>query len=197
MLYIQDTLISLDIVEEHFVCDLDACKGACCVQGDFGAPLTKEEQENLPNVVEQVKPHLTEEGLEVLGRRGLSEWEEELASPVTPLLSSGACAYLSYDNGLAQCGFEKAYEGGAINFRKPISCQLYPIRVSKNEQTGWVAWNYDQWEICSPACSNGKKQNVKLYRFLKDAIIRAKGQDFYDDLAATASHLEAEDGSAR
>ena len=197
MLYIQDTLISLDIIEEHFVCDLDACKGACCVQGDYGAPLSKAEQAQLPDVVEKVKPYLTTEGLEVLGKRGLSEWECDLSSDVTPLLASGACAYLSYDGGIAKCGFERAFEAGETDFRKPLSCQLYPIRVSKNEQTGWEAWNYDIWDICSAACSNGSKLSVKIYEFLKEAIIRAKGQDFYDELSAAANHVDEEDGPAR
>lgn len=197
MLYIQDTLISLDIVEEHFVCDLEACKGACCVQGDYGAPLSKSEKAQLPAVIDKVKPYLTPEGLDVLSKRGLSEWEKDLTSDVTPLLDNGACAYLSYDGGIAKCGFERAFEAGETDFRKPLSCQLYPIRVSKNEQTGWEAWNYDRWDICSAACSNGANLQVRIYDFLKDAIIRAKGQAFYDELSAAASHLDEEDASTR
>lgn len=191
MLYIEDTLISLDIVEKHFVCDLDACKGACCVQGDYGAPLTKKEQAILPTIIDEIKPYLTDRGVDLLDQRGYTEHYQEPGFVGTPCHSDGACAYLSEKDGIAMCGIERAYEDNATKFRKPLSCQLYPIRVSKNEETGWEAWNYDRWKICSAACILGRKAGVRIYQFLKSAIIRAKGEDFYKELEAAAQHLEA------
>lgn len=189
MLYIQDTLISLDVVDQHFICDLDACKGACCVQGDYGAPLSADERAILQDIFEDIRPYLEPSGVMLLEQRGLSEWNEEPQFHGTPLHPDGACAYLSYQDGIAMCGIERAYQAGATHFRKPLSCQMYPIRVSKNEETGWEAWNYDKWDICSAACTLGKKEQVLIYQFLKEAIIRAKGLDFYEELDEAAQHI--------
>lgn len=192
MLYIKDTLISLDIVENNFVCNLNACKGACCVKGDYGAPLNRTEKEKLQEIYQEVKSFLLPDSIAVIEEKGVFEYFEEAEIWGTTLMDDGACAFLTYEGGIAKCGIEKAYENGATTFKKPLSCHLYPIRVTKNEETGFEAWNYDQWDICNPACSLGNELKVPIYTFLKEAIIRAKGAEFYEELVAAAEHLENE-----
>lgn len=189
MLYIEDTLISLDIVENKFICNLSACKGACCVEGDFGAPLTKKEQEKLKHIYQDIKPYLLPDSIKVIEEKGIYEHFDEGSFIGTRLMENGACSLLTYEGGIAKCGIEKAYEEGVTDFKKPMSCHLYPIRVTKNEETGFEAWNYDEWEICSAACKLGEEHQVPIYQFLKDAIIRAKGEDFYNELDAAAEHV--------
>ena len=190
MLYIEDTLVSLDVIERHFVCNLEACKGACCVEGDFGAPLLEEEKVILKEVYQDIAPYLSPEGKAVIEKRGYYEYTDENQQWSTPLMANGACVYLTYGaDGIAKCGIEKAYEDGATTFKKPISCHLYPIRVSHNEITGFEAWNYDQWDICNPACIHGEELQVPIYLFLKEAIIRAKGLAFYEALEDAARHV--------
>ena len=193
MLYINDTLISLDIVENNFVCNLNACKGACCVKGDYGAPLSSAEKENLIHVYNEVKAFLLPDSIAMIEKKGVFEYFEEAGFWGTSLMDDGACTFLTYEGRIAKCGIEKAYEAGATSFKKPLSCHLYPIRVSKNEQTGFEAWNYDKWEICSPACSLGDELKVPIYQFLKEAIIRAKDSDFYEELVAAAEHLDKDE----
>ena len=161
MLIVQDVLVSDAVVTEQFICDLNACKGACCWEGDFGAPLEAEELNILEQIYAATKPFLTPEGIDVIGQKGLSVYYPEAEEYGTPLLENGACAFLTYEkNGTAKCGIEKAYEAGAIEYKKPISCHLYPIRSSQNETTGFKAMNYDEWDICSAACKLGKKEQL-------------------------------------
>ncbi len=180
MLSIDDKLVSLDVVEEQFVCDLTACKGACCVYGDYGAPLEESELEILNDIYEQVKPYLTKEGIESVEEEGKYVFNEETEKYATPLRSDGACAYTVFENGIALCGIEKAWKDGKIDFQKPISCHLYPIRVTQHRH--YEAVNYERWNICKAACKNGNKLKVPVYRFLKDAIVRKYGMDFYNVL---------------
>lgn len=190
MIAIQDVLISDDIVKKSFICNLDACKGACCWEGDYGAPLTKEEQKIIENIFPQIENELTIEGQNAIKEKGLFQYFEEPEFMGTTLLEDGACAYMRIDEkGQAQCNFERLYNEGKIDFRKPQSCHLYPIRITKNEAVGFEAWNYDQWDICSPACHLGKKEGVAIYQFLKSAIVAYKGIDFYEELDAAAKHL--------
>lgn len=196
MLYIQDTLISLDLVEEQFICNLDACKGACCVEGDFGAPLLDEEKDVLLDIYDSIAPYLLPDAKQRMAQHGLFEYIEESGYYATSLMPDGACVFLTYQNGIAKCGIEKAYEAGATSYKKPISCHLYPIRITRNEESGFEAWNYDRWDICSAACSLGKQEQVPIYRFLKEAIIRAKGEEFYQELDAAAQHIEKDEPTA-
>lgn len=190
MLVISDILVSNDIVEEQFVCNLNACKGACCWEGDWGAPLEAAELPLLGEIYDQIEPYLSPEGKAVLQEEGLFTYYEEAKEYGTPLLKNGACAYLVYDElGIAKCGIEQAYLGGATDFKKPISCHLYPIRVDENKETGFEALNYDKWEICSAACQLGKKEQVPVYKFVKEALIRKYGEDFYRELDAAAAYL--------
>ncbi len=191
MVIVQDILVSEDVLTEHFLCNLTACKGACCWEGDFGAPLEAEELDTLANIYEDVKPFLRPEGIEAIERQGLHVHYPDLKGPGTPLLANGACAFLTFEaNGIAKCGIEKAYEAGATDFKKPISCHLYPVRISHNPHVDFEAMNYDVWDICSAACSAGKKAKLPIYKFVKDAIVRKYGEDFYEELDAAAGYLK-------
>lgn len=192
MIIVQEILVSDDVVEQQFMCNLSACKGACCWEGDFGAPLEDSELKILDKIYSKVKPYLTSEGKAAIKEQGKYSFFEEPQEYGTTLLeNSGACAYLTYsDEGIALCGIEQAYNDGVIDFIKPISCQLYPIRVEKDERTGFEALNYDRWDICSAACSKGKEKEMPVYKFVQKAIIRKYGQDFYDELDAAAQHIK-------
>jgi hypothetical protein len=183
MIIVQDKLVSDELVEEHFICDLNACKGACCWEGDYGAPLEEAELPVLKAIYEQVKPFLLPEGRAAIEEQGQYVWVEESQGYATTLVNNGPCAYMTRDAlGIAKCGIEQAWKAGIIDFKKPISCHLYPIRVEKNEEVGFEALNYDRWEICSAACTLGKKEKMPVYQFLKEAIIRKYGEDFYEEL---------------
>ncbi|PUZ28242.1 DUF3109 domain-containing protein [Chitinophaga parva] len=180
MIIIDDKYISDEVVEEQFVCNLNACKGACCVAGDCGAPLNKQELKTLKKIYPAVKPYLRAEGIAEIEKTGYHTIDDEYGY-VTPIVNGGICAYATVDeNGITGCGIEKAYNDGKVDFKKPISCHLYPIRVKKYDT--WEAVNYDRWDICKAACKNGKALKVPVYRFLRDAIIRAYGTEFYEVL---------------
>jgi hypothetical protein len=181
MLAIENKLVSEDLIEEQFVCDLNACKGACCVEGDTGAPLDEKELAILDSIYEKVKPYLRADGIAVLEKERYV-WEEEDKKWKTPLVAAGPCAYVNYDNGIAICGIEKAYKDGKVDFQKPVSCHLYPVRIK--EYDGFEAVNYERWNICKAACKNGKKFKVPVFKFVKDALIRKYGQEFYNALEA-------------
>jgi hypothetical protein len=190
MIIVQDKLVSDDVVEEQFVCNLTACKGACCWEGDSGAPLEKGELPILDEIFEQVKPYLSPAGIAAIEAQGKYVFFEEAKEWGTTLVDNGPCAYMTLEGGVAQCGIERAWRDGKVDFRKPISCQLYPIRVEKNEIAGFEALNYDRWDICSAACEKGKKEQVPVYVFLKEAIIRKYGEDFYEELDGAAQFLK-------
>ena len=191
MIIIDDILVSLDVVEEHFVCQLSACKGACCHEGDFGAPLEKEELEVLEKIYPIVEPMLTEAGRDAISKQGVYTYFKEEETEGTPLLENGACAYMTYDQlGIARCGIEAAFLAGKTSFKKPISCHLYPVRVTVAPEQNFEALNYNRWSICSAACSHGEALKVPLYVFVKDALIRKYGSDFYTELDAAAKHLK-------
>lgn len=193
MLMVQDKLVSDELIEEQFICNLSKCKGACCWEGDMGAPLEDEELPILKRIYPQVRPFLSEEGQKLIDAEGVYDIfkDEDDTQFGTRLLPDGRCAFLTFTkSGIAQCGIEKAWKAGATDFQKPISCHLYPIRVSKNEIAGFEALNYDVWDICSAACQLGKEQQMPVYQFLKEAIIRKYGVEFYDELDATALFMQ-------
>ncbi len=195
MIAIDDVLLSDDIVQKHFVCDLDACQGACCWEGEWGAPLRKEEVDIIRKLWRKVSPYLTEESQEAVRKQGYGTYFGEDKDVLgTPLIANGACAYLIWDGkGIGKCAFEVAHAEGKIDWPKPLSCHLYPIRVNYLNN-GTEVWNYDRWKICAPACKHGKKLKVPLYKFLKGPIIRAKGEEFYAQLEACAEALETDNG---
>lgn len=193
MIIVQDKLVSDDLVEQQFVCNLSACLGACCWEGDYGAPLEPAELAILENIQEKVRPFLSQAGIEALDNQGAYAWFEGMDGHGTPLIDGGPCAYMTYDAlGIAQCGIEMAWRAGAIDFQKPISCHLYPVRVEKFENFDSEALNYDRWDICSAACTLGKKEQVPVYQFVKAAIVRKYGQEFYDELDGAAQFLKSQ-----
>jgi hypothetical protein len=188
MICVQEKLVSSEVIEEQFVCNLAVCKGACCIEGDIGAPLEESEIAILEEIYPIVRPYLTPEGQHAIDTEGGYRYFNNMKKFGTQLLGKeGACAWLTYEpNGVAKCGIEKAWEEGKIAFQKPISCHLYPIRIEKNEGTDFEALNYDRWSICRSACKLGKSLKVPVYQFLKNAIVRKYGEDFYNELDAAA-----------
>jgi hypothetical protein len=187
LIQVGQALVSPDVLRELFACDLARCKGACCVEGDIGAPLEPQELAVLETIQAEIRPFLRREGLEAIEEQG--EWvRDETGGFSTPLVKGRECAYVSFAaDGTALCGIEQAYFAGATAFRKPISCHLYPIRVRSYRGTDRLY--YDRWDICSPACARGKQAGVKVYQFLKEALIRAYGEEFYAELEALDQHL--------
>jgi hypothetical protein len=179
MIIVDDTCISDDIADKYFVCNIEKCKGACCVEGHLGAPLEEEELTILSDIYDKVEPYLTEEGKKTIEKEGLyiEDYEGDYS---TPTINGRECAYANYENGKLYCGIEKAYLEGKITYRKPISCHLYPIRITKYDQ--YDAINYDRWHICNDACSFGEKLGVPLYKFLKEPLIRKYGEVWYRQL---------------
>lgn len=185
MFQIGNTLISEEILENEFVCNLAACKGACCVDGESGAPLTVEETKILPEIFEKVKPFLREEGIKAISENGTfvkgedGEWE-------TPLVNNSECAYVIFDKNIAKCGLEAAYNAGETTWKKPVSCHLYPVRV--REYSEFSAVNYHKWTICDPACQLGEELKVPIYKFVKGALIRKFGDAWYQELEEVAAN---------
>lgn len=181
MILVGNVVLSDDIKENFFVCDLEACKGACCVEGDAGAPLEDEETKILEEIYPIVKDYITEEGRNVIEAQGTWVIDKDGDKGTPTLGDNRECAYALYDErGILKCGIEQAYLDGKISWKKPISCHLYPIRVTKYDQ--YDALNYDRWHICDPACQLGKSLQVPLYAFLKDALVRKYGEKWYAEL---------------
>lgn len=180
MIEVGKTLVSDDVIEEAFVCDLTKCKGACCVEGDLGAPLLEEELAEVDKVIDLVKPYLTDEAIAVLEKEGgyLLDEDGDLS---TTTINGKECAFAFYDESkILKCSIEQAHKDGKTDFKKPISCHLYPIRISKLPDV--EALNYDRWKICAPACDLGKELKVPVYKFLKEALIRKYGESWYEEL---------------
>ena len=181
-----DKIISTQIFEQKFVCDLNACKGACCVEGDAGAPLNWDEVKTIQSDLEKIKPFMRQEGIDVIDNSDLYYLDEE-NEPVTSLVNEKECVFVQFENGIAKCAIEQANKQGATNFKKPISCHLYPIRLKKFND--YTAINYEEWKICEPACACGTSLNVPVYKFLKEPLIRAFGNDFYNELETVSNEL--------
>lgn len=180
MIKIGSVLVSDDIRDVEFVCHLEKCKGACCVEGDLGAPLEEDELTIMDQIQNQVKPYLTDAGKEAIEGQGAYILDED-GDYSTPTIGGKECAYSHYDaQGVLKCGIEQAYLDKKIDFRKPISCHLYPIRITKKKD--FEAVNYHKWSICSAACSFGKSLQIPLYKFLKEPLIRKYGYAWYEDL---------------
>ena len=179
MIQVEDKIISMDVFEKQFVCDLNACKGACCVEGDSGAPLTVEEEKKLNTIYEKVKPYMTQAGISEIEKRGVAvvDFEAELT---TLLVNNRECAFLANENGISKCAIEKAYLDGKTDFKKPISCHLFPIRIKEHQD--FDAVNYEDIKICKPACECGSKLEIPVYVFLKEPLIRKYGEAWYNKL---------------
>lgn len=187
---IQDKIVSTQIFERQFVCDLTACKGACCIEGNGGAPVTKEEVDIMEANLDKIRPYMRPEGIAAIEAQGVV-YEDEDFEPATTLVNGKECAFVYFDQtNTAKCAIEKAHREGQIDFIKPISCHLYPIRTKQfNEYT---ALNYEKWDICEPACACGEKLDVPVYKFLKEPLIRAFGPEFYKELEVVSRELDME-----
>jgi len=184
MFQLGKTIISEDLIEKDFVCNLSACKGAWCIEGEAGAPVSKEEVDILAEIYSKVKPFLRKEGIAAIEEQGTSV-KNELDEVETPLVNGKECAYITFsEKGIAGCGIEDAYNAGAVTFRKPISCHLYPVRVK--DYSEFAAVNYHKWPICDDACVLGKQLKVPVYKFVKDALIRRFGENWYAELEKVA-----------
>lgn len=184
MFQLGKAIVSEDLLEKEFVCNLGACKGACCIEGEAGAPVTKEEVAILKKIYNNVKPFLRKEGIEAIEAQGT-----HIVSPLneleTPLVNGKECAYVTFnEKGVAGCGIEDAYNAGATDFRKPISCHLYPVRVQ--DYSEFAAVNYHRWPICNDACTLGAELKVPVYKFVKEALIRKFGVGWYTQLEKVA-----------
>lgn len=186
MIAIDRVLLSDDVVKEQFVCDLHKCKGGCCEDGDAGAPLEQQEMKILEENYEAVRPYLTAEGIREIEKRGKYLYDHEFGW-VTPTLNGGICAYGFRDEkGIIKCGIEAAYNEGKLDWKKPISCHLFPIRLSQTNEYTMV--NYEPRDVlCKPGCALGKKAKMPVYLFLKDALVRKFGADFFNTLQQIAA----------
>lgn len=187
MFQLGKTIISDDLLEKDFVCNISACKGVCCVAGEAGAPLEQKELDILDREFENIKPFLRPEGIAAIKEQGT--WvERESGELETPLVNDAECAYATFkEDGTALCGIETAYRDGKTTFYKPISCHLYPARIQ--EYTDFKAVNYHKWQICDDACDLGTELGVPVYKFLKEPLIRKFGQKWYAELEEIAKEF--------
>ena len=183
MFQLNKTIISEEILEKEFVCNLSACKGACCVDGDAGAPLDEAETKILAEIYPKVKPFLRPEGIAAIEEQG-THTVSDFGELETTLIDGKDCAYVIFDKDTALCGIEQAYNEGIVDWKKPVSCHLYPIRVK--EYSDFSAVNYHKWHICKPACECGAKLKVPVYKFLREPLIKKYGEDWYKGLEFAA-----------
>ena len=188
MIEVDDKIISFDVFEKQFVCDLSSCKGACCVEGDAGAPLTDKELDVLPCIFNEVKPYMRTEGVKEIEKQGFFVVDAD-GDNTTPLVNNKECAFVVFDeNEMAKCTIEQAYNDGKIDFKKPISCHLFPIRIK--EYLDFDAINYEAINICKPACDCGEQLQIPVYSFLKEPLIRLYGEEWYSKLTEAARLLK-------
>ncbi|MEG1546446.1 MAG: DUF3109 family protein [Bacteroides sp.] len=188
MIQIDDTIISLDVFRERFFCDLDACKGECCVEGDAGAPLEANEVEELRKALPAVWESLSPQVQAVIEKQGVC-YQDEDGDIVTSIVDGKDCVFTCYDEkGICYCAIEKAFREGKVSFYKPVSCHLYPIRVDKYDE--FTAVNYHRWQVCKAAVLLGQQKDVRVYKFLKEPLIRKFGQAWYNEMEIAAKELE-------
>jgi len=181
------TIVSEDIIEKDFVCNLSACKGACCVEGEAGAPVEDTERAILKEIYPKVKPFMCSEGIGAVEAQGVYTTNED-GEYETPLVNGAACAYVIFDKkNIALCAIEEAYNSGTVTFKKPISCHLYPVRVQ--DYSEFAAVNYHKWPICNDACTLGATLQIPVYKFVKEALIRKFGEDWYAELEKIAKEF--------
>ncbi len=187
MIIIDDTIVSDDLINTKFCCDLTKCLGACCVEGDAGAPLEEEEISILEDAIDFVKPYMVEKGREVVEANGVFDYDAE-GSLVTPLVNDRECAFVYFENNIAFCAIEKAWTEKKIKFQKPISCHLYPVRL--NELSEMTAVNFHNWSVCKPALEKGNEIGLPVYKFLKDPLTRKFGKEWYQKLEDRVAELK-------
>ena len=188
MIQIGETIVSQVAFEHAFCCDLSKCKGACCVEGDAGAPLLPSEVPILESIQDAIRPFLRPEGLAALEAQGVAVKDHD-GEWVTPLVDGRECAYVTFDKGVAKCGIEQAAAAGAVDWPKPISCHLYPIRVTKYQD--FDALNVHHWKVCEPACSLGQELKLPVFRFLQGALVRAYGPAWMEEAEEVYQFLQS------
>jgi len=188
MIQIGETIVSQVAFEHAFCCDLSKCKGACCVEGDAGAPLLPSEVPVLESIQDAIRPFLRPEGLAALEAQGVAVKDKD-GEWVTPLVDGRECAYVTFDRGVAKCGIEQAAAAGAVDWPKPISCHLYPIRVTKYQD--FDALNVHHWKVCEPACSLGQELKLPVFRFLQGALVRAYGPAWMEEAEEVYQFLQS------
>lgn len=188
MLQIQDTIVSFDVLERRFLCDLTKCKGICCIEGDSGAPLEDEEIPILERLVDVVWDQLSEESKAVIKEQGVW-YTDEMGDKVTSIVNGKECVFTTIDkDGMCKCALEVAYREGRSDFYKPISCHLYPVRLDKVGDN--IAVNYHKWDVCKCARKLGSINDLPVYKFLKEPLIRRFGQEWYDELELCVGELK-------
>lgn len=188
MIQIDHTIISDDIFEKQFICDLCKCKGQCCVDGDSGAPLTRDEFTEINEILPEIRNDLSTQAQELIDKQGIAYTDTD-GELVTSIIGGRECVFVHYDeNGIAKCAIDSAYREGRISVQKPISCHLYPIRLQ--EYTNYTALNYNVWSICQPALKLGRREGMPLYRFLKEPLIRKFGEEWYQQVCEAAKLLD-------
>ena len=188
MIQIGETIVSQVAFEHAFCCDLSKCKGACCVEGDAGAPLLPSEVPILESIQDAIRPFLRPEGLAALEAQGVAVKDHD-GEWGTPLVDGRECAYVTFDQGVAKCGIEQAAAAGAVDWPKPISCHLYPIRVTKYQD--FDALNVHHWKVCEPACSLGQELKLPVFRFLQGALVRAYGPAWMEEAEEVYQFLQS------
>lgn len=186
MLQIDDKIVSRDLLTECFHCHLEKCHGNCCVYGDAGAPLEEAEISMLNEIFDLVRPYMRKEGVDACLEQGTYVVDAD-GDKVTPLINKKECAYVVFENDVAWCAIEKAFYDGVIDFKKPVSCHLYPVRIKKYEK--FEAIHYDRWEICKPAVTLGDRERLPVFRFLKEPLVRKYGDAFYQNLEDAWEYL--------
>ncbi len=194
ILEVSDVLVSSDIITECFCCDLDACKGICCVEGDAGAPVTLDEIGAIEGTLDAVWGDMSAQAQAVVDRQGVAYTDRD-GDLVTSIVGGKDCVFTCYDNGCCLCALEKAYRSGLAEFCKPISCALYPIR-EKRFGGGITALNYNRWDVCRDAVKKGRELKLPVYRFLEGPLVRRFGREWYDELCAVAQAYTSEFGAA-
>jgi hypothetical protein len=187
MLSIGKTIVSLHLFEKRFACDLEKCRGQCCYYGDSGAPLEENEAEIIELIFPEIKYLMRSEGIEAVESQGTSVIDSD-GDIVTPLIGNNECAYAIIENGIYKCAIEKAWFEKKISFRKPESCHLFPARIKRYRD--FDAVNFEEWKICKPAIINGISQDIPVYRFLKEPLIRVYGEEWYRELTIAADELK-------
>lgn len=195
MLEVQDKIVSLDVLDVMFACDYQQCRGICCIEGDSGAPLEEGETEMLRKYLPEISHLLSPRALEIIHTQGVSYIDEE-GDEVTSIVDGKDCVFTTYDaEGNCLCAYEKMYYEGKIDWVKPLSCQLYPIRLTRYKD--FTAVNYHKWSVCRSALKRGKREGVRVYEFLKAPLVRAFGAEWYDQLQEAAEALRVERGEMR
>ncbi|MBO7468126.1 MAG: DUF3109 family protein [Bacteroidaceae bacterium] len=188
MVQVGEAIVSFDMLKEPFCCDLSCCKGVCCIEGDAGAPVTIDEVAAIENLLPEIEQHLSPEAKDVISKQGVA-YTDASGDLVTNIVNGKDCVFTCYgSDGCCYCAIERAFREGRTSFMKPLSCHLYPIRISK--VGSYKALNYNRWDICKAAVIKGKREDIPVYKFLKEPLIRCFGEEWYNELETVVEELK-------